>query len=316
MARKVKIAVLGPKPPKVAENIKPQELVDFMIDFWAHKFDMILADRPDIVVVPEACDRPGDYPLDKRLEYYGIRKNQVRDYFVRMSQKNKCNIVYSAAIELEDSTFRNASVVIDRQGNIAGAYYKNYLVVEETTQGGIHCGQEAPIIECDFGNIAAIICFDLNFDELRLKYAKAKPDLIVFSSIYHGSDVMQSYWAYTCRCHFASAVAGLPSQIRNPFGEVLAASTNYREYAISTVNLDCCFAHYDYNWKKLESLKKKYGAGVNIYDPGYWGSVLITSEIEELSAIEMASEFNIELLNDYFIRANKHRSDNLGRESF
>jgi len=76
------------------------------------------------------------------------------------------------------------------------------------TESGILYGREAPVFDCDFGRVAFAICFDLNFDELRLKYVKAKPDLIVFSSVYHGG-LMQAYWAYSCRAHFIGAVAEL-----------------------------------------------------------------------------------------------------------
>ena len=72
---------------------------------------------------------------------------------------------------------------------------------------GSLCGKDAPVFECDFGRVAFAICFDLNFDELRLKYVKAKPDLIIFSSMYHGG-LMQAYWAYSCRAYFVGAIAG------------------------------------------------------------------------------------------------------------
>ena len=75
----------------------------------------------------------------------------------------------------------------------------------------------------------------------------------------------------------------------------------------ATVNLDYCQAHLDYNWEKLTALKAKYGPGVTITDPGYLGSVLITSETNAASAKAMAREFKIELLDDYFTRALAHR---------
>ena len=86
--------------------------------------------------------------------------------------------------------------------------------------------------------MACAICFDLNFDELRLVYAKAKPDLIVFSSMFHGG-IMQAYWVYSCRCHFVSAV-GFPairSEIRNPHGRVIASTTDHYDFVTATVNL-------------------------------------------------------------------------------
>src|SRR5690606_27636859 len=124
---------------------------------------------------------------------------------------------------------------------------------------------------------AFVICFDLNFEELRLKYQAAKPDLIVFPSMYHGG-LMQEYWAYSCRAHFVSSVApaNLPSEIISPVGHTLAASTNYFDFTTATVNLDCRVVHLDGNWGKLRALKEKYGSQVTIFDPGRLGAVLLT----------------------------------------
>jgi len=209
---------------------------------------------------------------------------------------------------MEDGTWRNSSVMLDRKGNIAGIYNKNHVVIEETTEAGILCGRDAPIIECDFGRVAFAICFDLNFDELRLKYVKARPDLIIFSSMYHGG-LMQPYWAYSCRCHFVGAIAGkaTPSQIYNPLGQLVASNTNYFDYVVEAVNLDCVLAHLDYNWQRLRNLKTKYGPKVKISDPGCLGSVMISSEHEKISAEDMVKEFEIELLDDYMKRALAHR---------
>ena len=304
----VKIATIGPSPISVNENTEPQKVVERMIAHWRGRFAQVLPDKPDLIVVPEACDRPSGFSLKKRLEYYRVRKNQIRDFFAKTAKENNCYIVYSAAREMEDDTWRNSSVLLDRKGNIAGIYNKNHVVIEETTKAGILCGRDAPVIECDFGKVAFAICFDLNFDELRLKYVKTKPDLIIFSSMYHGG-LMQPYWAYSCRCHFVGAIAGkaTPSQIYNPLGQLVASNTNYFDFVVATVNLDCELAHLDYNWQRLRNLKEKYGPKVKITDPGCLGSVLISSENEKISAEEMVREFEIELLDDYMKRALAHR---------
>lgn len=302
----VRIATLGPKPPSVDANAEPQKVVERMIAHWKGRFAQVLPDKPDLIVVPEACDRPSGLSLEKRLAYYRVRKNQVRDYFAQVAKENHCYMVYSAAREMDDGTWRNSSVLIGRDGQIVGAYNKNHVVIEETTQGGILCGREAPVFECDFGRVVFAICFDLNFDELRLKYVKAQPDLIIFSSMYHGG-LMQSYWAYSCRAHFVGAVAGLPCEIRDPLGDVLASNTNYFDFVVADVNLDCRLAHLDYNWTRLRALNARYGPKVTIKDPGFLGSVLITSEHETITADEMIAEFEIELLDDYMARALAHR---------
>ena len=304
----VKIATIGSRPLSVDADTEPQKVVDKMIAHWRNRFAQVLPDRPDLIVVPEACDRPAGFGLDKRLEYYRVRKRQIQDFFAKVAKENNCYIVYSAARRMKDGSWRNSSVMLDRKGKVAGIYNKNHVVIEETTKAGILCGGDAPIIDCDFGRVAFAICFDLNFDELRLKYVKAKPDLIVFSSMYHGG-LMQAYWAYSCRCHFVGAIAGraTPSEIYNPLGQVVASNTNYFDFAVANVNLDCALVHLDYNWERLRKLKAKYGPKVKITDPGCLGSVLVSSEDEKISVEEMIKEFKIELLDDYMVRALAHR---------
>ncbi|OHB75218.1 MAG: hypothetical protein A2Z25_04970, partial [Planctomycetes bacterium RBG_16_55_9] len=266
-----------------------------------------LPDKPDLIVVPEACDRPSGFSVEKLKEYYQVRGDQIRQFFAETARQNNCYIVYSAYRQMPDGTGRNSSVLIDRKGNVAGIYNKNHPTIGEIDKG-IACGQKAPVVECDFGRVAMAICFDLNFDKLRLQYVEAKPDLIVFSSMYHGG-LMQGYWAYSCRSHFVGAIAdkGTRSEIYNPLGEVVASNTNYFDFTVARVNLDCALVHLDYNWERLRKLKAKYGPKVKISDPGCLGSVLISSEHEMVSVDDMIKEFEIERLDDYFVRSLAYR---------
>ena len=303
---RVRIATIGAESFKIDPDMAPQKIVEKAIEHWRNEFSQVLADKPDLIVVPEVCDRPANYPREKGQEYYRVRKNQVLDFFIEIAKKNRCYIVYPAVREMDDGTWRNSCALINRDGQIEGYYNKNHVVIEETTEDGILCGSDAPIFDCDFGRVAIAICFDLNFEELRLKYAEAQPDLIIFPSMYHGG-LMQPYWAYSCRSYFVAAVAGETSEIRNPLGQVIASNTNYFDYAVAEINLDFRLAHLDYNWPRLQALKEKYGPGVTITDPGFVGAVLITSEIGDVPVDEMIAEFRIELLDDYFTRALAHR---------
>jgi hypothetical protein len=217
-------------------------------------------------------------------------------------------VVYSAARELPDGTWRNSTQIIGRDGRILGIYNKNHPVITETTEGGILCGKDAPLIHCDFGTVGCAICFDLNFDEIRQKYVQARPDLILFSSMYHGG-LMQGYWAYSCRAHLVTAIAGPPSAVLSPVGDVLASTTNYFDFVTTTVNLDCCVVHLDFNWEKLTAMKHKYGPQASMVDPGYLGAVLIASESEERTVDDLIAEFEIERLDDYWARSLAHRHD-------
>lgn len=298
----IKIATIGALPPPVASNATPDMVVDHVINHWRGRFAQVLPDRPDLIVVPENCDRPSGLSGSRQFEYYLGRGNRVREYFAQVATENHCYITYPATRPLDDGTWRNSIALLDRTGQVAGIYDKNHPTIGEI-ESGILPGAEAPIIECDFGRVALAICFDLNFDVLRAQYAKASPDLVIFCSMYHGG-LMQSYWAYSCRSYFVGAIERrCRSEIRSPLGRVVASNTNYFDYAVADVNLDNALVHLDYNWDRLKALKEKYGPAVTITDPGHLGAVMVASTHESMSADAMLDEFEMERLDDYLNRS-------------
>lgn len=312
-SNKVKIVTIGGGGGMVivGDSRDPQKMVDQIVDFWQGEMDKVLLYHPDLILLTEACDRPGGLTTEEQFNYYKIRKNQVLDYFATVAKANHCYIAFGMKRE-EKGTWRNSCIILDREGKVAGIYNKNFPTIDEMEEG-IRAGNETPVFQCDFGRVACAICFDLNFDELREQYAILKPDIILFPSMYHGS-LEQSKWAYSCRSFFVCSFGFLtaPSEIRDPLGEVIASSTNYFNYAMATVNLDRKLVHLDYNWEKLVALKKKYGEEVIITDPGKLGVVLITSEHNKISAGDMVREFNIEMVDDYFNRSRNQRLKQLG----
>jgi len=307
MANYVKISTIGARTP-AGNPGTGQEAVDRMVEYWRDRLAQVLPDGPDLIAVPECCDRYPAHSPEERRVYYQTRGSQIRDFFAGVARENRCHIAYAAVRELEDGTWRNSVQVLGRRGQVLGIYNKNFPVITETTESGILGGREAPLIECDFGKVGCAICFDLNFDEIRKKHAESRPDLLLFSSMYHGG-LMQGYWAYSCRAHLVTAVCGLPSAVISPVGHVIASSTNYFDFVTATVNLDCKVVHLDCNWERLRAMKGKYGPEVSVFDPGYLAAVLIASESDERTCDDLVEEFGIELLDEYLARSTAHRRD-------
>ncbi len=317
MARRVKVSSVGKQPPLFPreEKVSGDLLVEQMVAFWQGQIAQVLPDRPDLIVLPEMADRYFSTPRELLPAYRRALGDVFLEEMRSIARTNNCYVTYGTAREASDGSYRNAALMIDRNGELVGQYNKNHTVVTEVNTG-ILCGAQTPIIECDFGTVGFVICFDLNFDELRLKYKALGPDLLVFPSMYHGG-LMESYWAYSCRAHFvgSTGVDTLPNEFYSPVGHRIATSTNYYQPITTTLNLDCVVAHIDFNGDKFVALKKKYGPEVTIFDPGLLGSVLITSESETVSIDEMVAEFGIELLDDYMARSLAHQHDAANREA-
>jgi len=310
MSRNTTVNCLTAAPLEFGDAVGLEEIVERTIEFWGRRLEDVLPDRPDIIVLPETVDRPstGSLGPERLLEYYHHRGTRIRDYFADVARQNSCYIAYSSVM-FADGNGQNCTQIIDRSGEIVGDYAKNFLVIDENESLGLRYGQEAACFDLDFGRVGAAICFDLNFDEVRTAYVKAKPELLLFSSEYHGG-LMQNYWAYSLRSYLAASVRPpAPSAVLSPLGEVLATSTNYFEHVTQTVNLDYAIMHLDGHWTKLADIKHKYGPDVSIHDPGRLGSVLLTSESDDFTAKDIVAEYDLELLDDYLSRARRHRAE-------
>jgi predicted amidohydrolase len=147
----------------------------------------------------------------------------------------------------QEKGLRNSSVLIGPDGKVLGRYFKAFPTLPEL-EAGVLPGAEAPVFETDFGRVALVICFDLNFLELRDALAGRRPDLVVFSSMYRGGQQVRE-WALHLGCHVISAVSAELGMIVDPGGKVLEEST-YEALAVHRCNLNKRQLHMDNNWEK------------------------------------------------------------------
>ena len=298
MSRKVKVCVSGETIPAWLKIANPKAAVDVIRDYFQDFLDkQVMVHRPDFAVMTECCDRYLVTSKDELYEFYEERGDAYREFFARKAKENRCYIAYSAILKI-DGVWRNATEIYDRDGKVAGIYLKNHLFPDEYLRDTVS-GPELPLIECDFGKVVCATCFDLNFEELRHRCRALKPDIIAFSSAFHGG-LLQKMWAYESRAYFAGACARFP-EILSPQGETIARSHNffYSPVAVAELNLDREIIHLDYNIGKFPAIKEKYGERVKITIPDYLGSALFTCEDPELTMDEIIDEFKLIRLDDY-----------------
>ena len=317
MSRHVTVSCVTAAPLPLGVETDLDAAVEAEIEHWSDRIAAVVGEDPDLIVLPEAADRPSTATFgdaERQIAYGRARGSRVRDRLAALARAHGTNIAYSA-LHFDRDRPVNTTEFIDRAGEVVGDYAKNHLTMDEADDFGLTYATEPGVVELDFGRVGTAICFDLNFEELRDSYRGRGVELMVFSSEYHGG-LMQNYWAYSLRSYFAAAIRPpAPSAIISPLGETVAESTNYFPQVTSRINLDYALAHLDGHWDKLAAMKLKYRDGVTIHDPGRLGSVLITAESPNLTIQDLLAEFEIEQLDDYLARARRHRADRLsGRE--
>ena len=303
MAKYVKVSTIGTPYLKVDTSIPFADTWEIMKQYLTEEMNQVLPDKPDLIVLPEVCDIPDHYP--KTNEFVDFRGDGNIDFFAGIARENNCNISFSTIMRGKGDYYTNTTCILHRDGSVAGLYDKYYVVPTEYDKN-IRCGTKTPLIPLDFGNVACAICFDLNFEDLRDSYKDPRPDLILFASMYHGG-IKQQMWAQTCKTYFVGSIShSRPSAIISPIGEIIAGSTNATNYATASINLDFELVHLDqliYSDKKRAMIKEKYGARITIYDPGNIGYVMLSSEMDDLTAADVLKEFELETYGEYMRRS-------------
>ncbi len=259
----------------------------------------------DIVAFPEVYPQLACPNMVARAEPEdGGTLDAVRD----LARAHRLYLIWPRFERSPDGGLHNSAILVDRSGEVMGRYHKMFPTVSEIDDG-IVPGTECPVFETDFGRVAMIICFDLNFREVRDAVAGQRPDLVVFSSMYRGGIQCQQ-WALELGCHVMTAIGAELGRIVDPGGAVLRMAT-YEALIAERVNLNKRQLHMDYNWDKMDRMLERYGPDLTFDLYTQEARCVVGWEREDRDVDEIVREFGLEMLPDYFARARRHRAAHL-----
>lgn len=288
MARHVTIAAVHFTKAEVG----PPASADDAYDQWQVADERIEGTGVDLVV---ACEGMESAQRLEDAEAVGQPGRMLQTY-AATARKNHCTVVGSVKLR-EAGRIYNAQVMIGPDGVVLGRYRKTFLTRGELA-AGLARGPGAEVVVTPAGRIGGAICFDLNYVELRAAYSRLAPDILAFSSMYHGGHVQQA-WAYETRAFFAGACKDALSEIRDPFGRVLASASGYTRVAVARVNLDRMIVHMDRNQDLFPAIRRRFGAAVRIDIAADLGVALVVCEGDGLGLAELTRAFPLQALDPY-----------------
>jgi hypothetical protein len=262
----------------------------------------------DVVAFPEvypqmAC--PASRPSSAEPEDGG-----TLDVIRRLAREHGVYLVWPRYERSRDGRIYNSAVLVDRAGEVVGRYHKMFPTIGEI-EAGVVPGTDCPVFETDFGRVALIVCFDLNFVEVRDALRGARPDLVVFSSMYRGGLQCQE-WAIDLGCHVLTAITGELGRLVDPGGQVLQTAT-YEALLCRRVNLNKRQLHMDNNWDKMDEILARYGTNVTFEYYTQEGRFVVGWERDDRDVDEIIREFGLETIEDYFARSRRVRCGALER---
>ena len=126
------------------------------------------ARRPDLVCLPELC-----VGLKVISSLPGVETERIGE----IARKHGMYVVAPLYIQKEEGVF-NCSVLIDRNGEVAGCYDKVHLWPWEAPVFGVKAGNSFPVFKTDFGGLGLCICHDHQFPETSRCLALAGAEVI------------------------------------------------------------------------------------------------------------------------------------------
>ncbi len=185
------------QPPYSYDLSKSDEYFDFKIKQLRN-----CDDTYDIIVLPEYSDVPC---VTKDLEETLYYHNKYIDTLLSecISTAKRCNaLVFVNALSLEPTGYRNTTYVYNREGSLAGKYFKKHLPPLEFETLSLDSGytlepSEPYVIELEGVRYAFLTCYDFYFYEAFANIARNNVDIIIGCSLQR-SDTHASIEA-TCR---------------------------------------------------------------------------------------------------------------------
>ena len=144
--------------------------------------------------------------------------------------------------ETDGGRIFNTAILLGRDGKLVGKYRKVHLPMEEAERG-ISPGDQYPVFSTDFGKVGMLICWDHWFPEAARMMRLAGAELLLLPLAGDGD---ARHWDVTTRARAmdntmfvaaSSALAGSPSRIVTPAGEVLGETEEDMGLVVHQIDL-------------------------------------------------------------------------------
>jgi predicted amidohydrolase len=165
----------------------------------------IVAEAPDLVVLPELFNFIGGYPADARAAAEAFPSGETYRTLQEIAAAHRTYLHAGSMNERAGERVYNTTVVFDRAGREVAKYRKVHLFDVVTPDGARYCesaiyGRGTDIVTYDLDGIrvGCSICYDLRFPELYARLVAAGAEVIAVPSAFTmltGKD----HWEVLCR---------------------------------------------------------------------------------------------------------------------
>ena len=175
-----------------------------------------------------------------------------------------------------------------------------------------------PVGVCDGVRVGAAVCFDACFPPVWAELETGRARVVFYPSEYWAGRYLHYYamrFGYTIVVAYTgeSAIVDMSGRhlVRQGQDSYLVKRRKLPPWAVAEVAVDREVFHLDYNQDKLAAIRKKYGPGVQLETHPEEDFCLLASRLDGVSVEQIAAEFKLETMRDYFARSTRLREEAL-----
>lgn len=233
----------APAPRKIqvaAVNLRPSSTgaPEISVERFLDTVEREVPQGVDVILLPE-----GITVIGTGKTYADVAEavpGPTTEKLAAMARKKRSWIV-AGIYEREGHTLYNTSLLVDRQGRLAGRYRKVYLPREEVERG-LTPGDDYPVFHTDFGTVGMMICYDVFFPDPARALAARGAELILMP-IWGGDEVLAKARAIENKVFLVSSGYDFPTYVMDPDGEILALAREQGQVALAEIDLSKRYWH-------------------------------------------------------------------------
>jgi predicted amidohydrolase len=246
----------------------------------------------DLIVLPEMCFGMSILRIDSEaVEKICDIAKQKRTYI--------CLTFFRGG---DGNDTYNSSLLIDRDGKIAGVYDKAYpFWSDEHNDPPCIPGKDVPVFCTDFGIIGISNCFDVNFPSVYERLSEQGAELILYPSGYSAGASLQAH-AINHNFYIVSSTLIPDCAVYDINGREIHYQKASGDLNISRLSLDLdrCVFHYDLNIAKRDKLLAEHHGEVeqdSCLEREAWFTLKAIKP--GVSVRKLAAEYGLEELGHY-----------------
>ncbi|MCU0871911.1 MAG: sulfatase-like hydrolase/transferase [Pirellulaceae bacterium] len=224
--RPVRLAAIHHRP---RGSKSPQE----NLEQFAALIDEAAVKKADIVCLPEGITVVGT-----GKPYADVAEpipGPSTEFLGRKAAEHQLYLV-AGLYERAGKVIHNTSVLIGRDGRLAGKYRKVCLPSEEI-DGGITPGKDYPVFDTDFGRVGMMICWDLSYPEVARRLASQGAEVILMP-IWGGQELLARARAQENQLYLVTSGYDFRTAIFDRTGDTLVQAETDKAVIVTEVDLN------------------------------------------------------------------------------